>query len=65
MSIINHRGKIMNLRNSSANIVGAYIKNVTFDDTDGANLFKLKDSSIFLKLCSLSEIHYLGQKAVQ
>lgn len=55
----------MNLRNSSANIVGAYIKNVTFDDTDGANLFKLKDSSIFLKLCSLSEIHYLGQKAVQ
>ena len=31
----------MNLKNSSANIVGAYINNVTFDDTDGANLFKL------------------------
>lgn len=44
----------MNLRNSSAKIVGAYIKNVTFDDRDGANLFKLKDSLIFLKLCSLS-----------
>ena len=65
MSIINHKGKIMNLKNSSAKIVGVYINNVTFDDTDGANLFKLKDSSIFMMLSFLSEIHYVGPKAVQ